>query len=156
MKEIIFEPIGVISTPYSKLEAIPIQSKLADDTVTGMATLFPEFADGLKDLYGFSHCYLIYHFHKAGKCELRQKPFLDSEPKGIFAIRHFNRPNPIGISVVKILQIEKNVIMFTHVDILDRTPLLDIKPYVPDFDIWPEAQKGWTEGKVNNREKNKR
>ena len=108
--------------------------------------LYPEYVPGLKDLESFSHVILVYHFHRATGCTLLQKPFLDGEKeRGIFAIRHFNRPNPIGISIVELLAIKGNVLEVCGVDVLDKTPLLDIKPYVRQFDHREEAKSGWVD-----------
>jgi tRNA-Thr(GGU) m(6)t(6)A37 methyltransferase TsaA len=140
--EIIYKPIGVIHTPYSKKEDTPIQGCFALKS-QGYIELFSEYAAGLKDIEGFSHLILIYHFHKAEGFELLTKPFLDKEKKGIFAIRYFARPNPIGLSIVKLLKVKGNVLEIGEVDILDATPLLDIKPYVPQFDIKDCVKDGW-------------
>ena len=99
--------------------------------------------DGLKDITGFSHLILLYHFHGVTGFQLLTKPFLDKEKKGIFSIRHCNRPNPIGLSVVRLLEVEKNILKIGDVDMLDKTPLLDIKPYVQEFDIKTGVKDGW-------------
>jgi tRNA-Thr(GGU) m(6)t(6)A37 methyltransferase TsaA len=110
--------------------------------------MFPEYAEGLKDLDGFSHIYLLYHFHLSRKAELLQKPFMDDRKRGVFAIRSPSRPNPIGLSIVNLIGIEGNIITFRGVDILDGTPLLDIKPYVPDFDAFESERTGWLKENV--------
>ena len=109
--------------------------------------VFPEFAAGLKDIGLFSHIILIYHFDRAGDVELIRKPFLDDDSHGIFATRHPCRPNGIGISVVSLLSREGNLLKVGGIDVLDGTPLIDIKPYVPRFDSWPDASEGWFAGK---------
>lgn len=144
MNEIIFRPIGIIHTPYQEQENTPIQGIFAPD-VEGKVEVFPEYAEGLKDIQGFSHLILIYNFHKSQGCSLIARPFLDKEKKGIFSIRHFNRPNPIGLSIVRLIDISDNILTIKDVDILDGTPLLDIKPYVTDFDIKDKAKSGWYE-----------
>ena len=118
--------------------------------VRGTVEVAPEFADGLADLDGFSHVVLIYHFHRSQGFDLRVTPFLDTEKRGLFATRAPRRPNAIGLSVVCLLGIEGNRIAVQDLDILDGTPLLDIKPYVPEFDHRTEVCEGWLEG-VKNR-----
>ncbi len=105
--------------------------------------IFPEFHEGLQDLEGFSHLFLIYHFHLSNKYTLKVKPFLDDIQRGVFATRAPARPNPIGLSVVRLDRIEGNRLFILDVDVVDGTPLLDIKPYVPAFDVRAEAKSGW-------------
>jgi tRNA-Thr(GGU) m(6)t(6)A37 methyltransferase TsaA len=107
--------------------------------------VLPELAEGLKDLDGFSHVILLYHFHRVQQARLMVTPFLDSQPHGVFATRAPVRPNPIGLSVVKLLGIDQNILHIENVDIVDGTPLLDIKPYVPEFDQHPADRVGWLE-----------
>jgi tRNA-Thr(GGU) m(6)t(6)A37 methyltransferase TsaA len=140
--KILYKPIGVIHTPYTKKEDTPIQGCFSPKS-RGYVELFPEYVAGLKNVGGFSHLILIYHFHKAEGFKLLTKPFLDKEKRGIFAIRHFNRPNPIGLSIVKLLKVKGTLLEIGEVDMLDGTPLLDIKPYVPQFDIKEHAKDGW-------------
>jgi tRNA-Thr(GGU) m(6)t(6)A37 methyltransferase TsaA len=121
---------------------MPIQA-VAAVGVCGTVEVFPEFADGLNDLAGFSHIILLYHFHLAGKPRLRVVPFLDSQPRGIFATRAPARPNPIGFSVVKLVAVDARGLDIENVDMADQTPLLDIKPYVPKFDHRPADRIGW-------------
>lgn len=147
MKEIAFKPIGIIRTPFKKPKGTPIQASGARG-VRGQAEILPEYAAGLKDLEGFSHVILIYHFHLAKTTRLSSKPFLDDEAHGIFAIRAPSRPNPIGISTVRLEKIRENVLYFQDVDIVDGTPLLDIKPYVPEFDGRKDSKVGWLRGKL--------
>jgi tRNA (adenine37-N6)-methyltransferase len=141
-EEIVYRPIGIIHTPYLDKEKTPIQGYYAPDN-SGTVEVFPEFAAGLQDIAGFSHLILLYHFHRSGKCELIAKPFLDKEKHGIFAIRYFNRPNSIGLTVVNLKAVNDNMLEVSGVDMLDGTPLLDIKPYVPQFDIKEDAREGW-------------
>jgi len=112
-----------------------------------VAELEQSFAEGLEGLEEFSHVILIYYFHKSGTPKLRQKPFLDEKEHGIFAIRSPHRPNPIGISIVELVKVEGNRVYFNNADMLDETPLIDIKPFVPKFDNRPDATMGWLEGK---------
>jgi len=143
--------IGIIHTGHATKEETPIQGAFQPEAM-GMVELFPEFAAGLKDIVLFSHIILIYHFNRAGEVELIRKPFLDDAPHGIFATRHPCRPNGIGISIVRLLGHEENLLKVCGIDVLDGTPLLDIKPYVSRFDSYPEATEGWFAGK-ENREK---
>ena len=125
----------------------------------GTVTIFPEHLEGLKDLEGFSHVILLYHFHRTRVTKLVVMPFMDSQPRGVFSTRAPNRPNPIGLSVVKLKKIEKNILHIEDVDILDGTPLLDIKPYVPEFDHYPADRIGWLEqarGVVRKKKSDKR
>ena len=153
-----FQPIGVIHTAFMSLEGMPIQPAGAP-AVRGEVDVFPEYAEGLRDLNGFSHVMLLYHFHEAAASKLLVTPFLDSEPHGVFATRAPTRPNPIGLSVVKLSSIEGHTLHVENVDILDGTPLLDIKPYVPEFDHHPADRVGWLEqarGTVENKKADNR
>jgi tRNA-Thr(GGU) m(6)t(6)A37 methyltransferase TsaA len=150
---VVYKPIGVIHTPFNNLEEMPIQPS-SDASRPGTVEIYPEFVEGLKDLEGFSHIYLIYHLHKVNKSRLVVTPFLDKEPHGIFATRAPSRPNPIGLSLVKIVGLEGNLIHVDQVDVLDGTPLLDIKPYVPEFENVDFVQIGWLEkakGQIRSR-----
>ena len=143
--DIIYHPIGIIHSPFTDLADMPIQPTGAA-SAPGMVEISAEYVEGLQDLDGFSHIILIYYLHQARRVTLTVTPFLDSEPRGIFATRAPARPNPIGLSVVRLLKIEGNTLFIEALDILDGTPLLDIKPYVPAFDGHPEARTGWLEG----------
>ena len=145
-----YRPIGLIHTPFTERQGMPIQPSRGRG-VRGTVELAPEFADGLTDLDGFSHVVLIYHFHRSRGFDLRVTPFLDTVKRGLFATRAPRRPNAIGLSVVRLLGIEGNRIEVQDLDILDGTPLLDIKPYVPEFDHRTEVCEGWLEG-VKNRD----
>ena len=150
---VVYKPIGIIHSPFNNLEEMPIQPS-SDASRPGTVEIYPEFVDGLKDLEGFSHIYLIYHLHKVNKSRLVVTPFLDKEPHGIFATRAPSRPNPIGLSLVKIVGLEGNLIHVDQVDVLDGTPLLDIKPYVPEFENVDFVQIGWLEkakGQIRSR-----
>lgn len=143
-RKIEFTPIGVIHSPFTKIEGMPIQPAAAEG-VMGAAEVFQEFHPGLKDLDGFSHIVLLYHFHRSQEFTLRVVPFMDSEVRGLFATRAPKRPNPIGLSIVRLHRIEDGVLHIENVDILDGTPLLDIKPYVPEFDAHTGVRTGWLE-----------
>lgn len=139
---ILMRPIGVVHSAYKEAKGTPIQGALADKS-EAYAELKDEYVKGLKDLNGFSHAFLLYYFHKSGREEIVSKPYLEDVEHGIFAIRSPHRPNHIGLSIVKIQRIEGNRLYFTEVDILDGTPLLDIKPFVGPFDNRPNAVNGW-------------
>jgi len=140
------KPIGVIHTPYKDKKGIPCQGYKSDKV--GEVEIFGEFEEALKDIEGFSHIYLIYWLHEATGYEPVVKPFLDEQPHGLFATRHYNRPNPIGISVVELVEREGNILKVRQVDVLDGTPLLDIKPYVPKFDQRTSVKIGWLKDKI--------
>lgn len=137
-------PIGIIHSPFTELSGMPIQPAGAVG-VEGTVEVFPEFIDGLKDLEGFSHVMMLYHFHRSKGFNLHVVPFMDSVPRGVFATRAPKRPNPIGLSVLKLQKIQGNILYVENVDIVDGTPLLDIKPYVPEFDQQTETRVGWLE-----------
>ncbi|WP_305042035.1 tRNA (N6-threonylcarbamoyladenosine(37)-N6)-methyltransferase TrmO [Geoalkalibacter sp.] len=139
-----YAPIGIIRSPFADPRGMPIQPAGALG-VEGRIEIFPEFQEGLQDLAGFSHLILLYHFHRSRGYSLRVEPFLDSHPRGLFATRAPRRPNPIGLSVVQLDRMEGGVLHIRNIDILDGTPLLDIKPYVPDFDAPREVRVGWLE-----------
>jgi tRNA-Thr(GGU) m(6)t(6)A37 methyltransferase TsaA len=137
---------------------MPIQPTGASN-VQGTVEVFLEFADGLKGLEGFSHIILLYHFHRVQISQLIVTPFLDSQPRGVFATRAPKRPNPIGLSVVKLLSVKQNILHVENVDVIDGTPLLDLKPYVPEFDWHPADRVGWLEqakGKVQSAKSDNR
>jgi len=154
MNNIVYHPIGTIHTPFTQKKDTPIQPAFAEG-VTGTVEILPQYTDGLKDIEGFSHIILIYHFDRAEACKLHIKPFLEDKVHGIFAIRHFNRPNPIGFSLVKLLSVKENCLEVQDVDILDNTPLLDIKPYVPQFDTRHKSSGGWVDQKDIDFERGK-
>lgn len=134
-------PIGVIHSPFHDPESTPIQAIRSQ--AIGTVEVYPEFSQGLRGLEEFSHIYLLYAFHRSEGYSLLVKPFLDDDQHGLFATRHPRRPNPIGFSVVRLRKIEDNLLTIEGVDVLDDTPLLDIKPYVPDFDHRDDVQTGW-------------
>jgi tRNA-Thr(GGU) m(6)t(6)A37 methyltransferase TsaA len=139
---LICQPIGVIHTPFVNLTGMPIQPPGAADAI-GTIELLPDFHAGLQDLEGFSHLILLYHFHLSQGFALTVVPFLDTQPHGVFATRAPRRPNPIGLSIVRLQRIEKGTLYVEGVDMLDGTPLLDIKPYVPAFDAATAVAIGW-------------
>ena len=137
-------PIGTIRSPFTRLEGMPIQPSGAAG-VGGTVEVLPEYADGLQDLDGFSHVILLYLFDRSVGYELKVVPFLDETPRGLFSTRAPRRPNPIGISIVGLEGVDGRVLHVDGVDVLDETPLLDIKPYVPAFDAPPRCRTGWLE-----------
>jgi len=134
-------PIGIIHSPFTDQAQTPIQSVFSK--AVGQIEVYSEYAEGLQDIEGFSHLYLLYLFHCSSGYNLRVKPFLDDHLRGLFATRHPCRPNPIGLSVVRLITRRDSVLEVEGVDMLNGTPLLDIKPYVPDFDVRPEVRTGW-------------
>jgi tRNA-Thr(GGU) m(6)t(6)A37 methyltransferase TsaA len=148
MDPITFRPIGLISTPFTTPAGTPIQPRAAEG-VAGSIKIFPEFSQGLQDLEGFSHIFLLYHFHLVQSFSLLVKPFLDDKQRGLFATRAPARPNPIGLSIVRLERIEADTLHVLDVDMLDGTPLLDIKPFVPEFDVRDQARIGWLASNLN-------
>ena len=138
------QPVGLVHSPYKEAKGTPIQG-VFDKNSEAWVELNPEYVKGLKDLDGFTHAILLYQFHLSDKVDIVGKPYLESEEHGIFAMRSPHRPNHIGLSVVKIKRIEDNRVHFSEVDILDGTPVLDIKPYVRQFDCRKDAVSGWIE-----------
>jgi tRNA-Thr(GGU) m(6)t(6)A37 methyltransferase TsaA len=137
-----YEPIGTVHSPYKEQEGTPIQPSRSDNA-EGTVVLDEDFVEALSDLDGFSHIILLCHLHKARPHRLKVIPYLDTEPRGLFATRAPSRPNPIGLSVVELLAIEGNVLHIRGLDLLDGTPVLDIKPYVGEFDDRTELRTGW-------------
>lgn len=144
-----YQPIGIINTPHKTKEGMPIQATAAKG-FSGTITLDRHFMEGLTDLEGFSHIYLIYFFHKSDGYQLMTKPFLDNQKHGVFCTRAPKRPNAIGLSVVKLVSVKDNVLEIENIDVLDGTPLLDIKPYIPDFDHHKVEKVGWYENKTDD------
>jgi len=143
-EKIIFHPIGVIHSPFDKIEDMPIQPAGASG-IRGSIEIRPDLTAGLADLEGFSHIIVLYHFHRAGATQLRVTPFLDNTPRGLFSTRAPKRPNPLGLSIVKLTGVEGNILHIENVDMLNGTPVVDIKPYVPDFDRHDADRVGWYE-----------
>ncbi|MCF8053847.1 MAG: tRNA (N6-threonylcarbamoyladenosine(37)-N6)-methyltransferase TrmO [Deltaproteobacteria bacterium] len=143
MDKIIYRPIGVIHSEHKDTAKTPIQPRYAGGA-RGVVEVFPEFAEGLCDIEGFSHIYLLYHFHLSQGFKLISKPFLQDMEHGVFAIRSPHRPNGLGLSVVELLSRRENLLDIAGVDVIDGTPLLDIKPYTTKFDGWiKSASNGW-------------
>ena len=139
-----YRSIGLIRSPFKDIEGMPVQPAGAAG-VAGRLEIDPEYAEGLKDVEGFSHLIVLYHFHMVREVQLTVTPFLDTRPRGVFATRAPKRPNPLGLSVVKLVRREGSVLFIQNVDVLDETPLLDVKPYVPAFDRVEQASSGWLE-----------
>lgn len=144
-----YKPIGFFQTPHRHIKGMPIQPSGARG-ITGTIAVLPEFREGLLDIKGFSHLIILYHLHEIHGQELIVTPFLDKNPHGIFATRSPKRPNPLGLSVMELLEATEDSLVMNNVDVLDGTPVIDIKPYVPDFDVWPVSRVGWFEGKSGN------
>ena len=149
MKKILVSPVGVIHSPYKTVKDMPIQGKFKAG-VNAWVELKRKYRPGLKDLDGFSHAIIIYYFHKSRKEQVLGKPFLEDKVHGIFAIRSPHRPNHIGLSVVKIETVRDNRLYFSEVDVLDKTPVLDIKPYVRYFDVRGNVRSGWVDKHFEN------
>jgi tRNA (adenine37-N6)-methyltransferase len=139
-----FVPIGIIHSPFTDINGMPIQPTGARG-IRGSIRIFSEFGDGIRDIDGFSHLFLIYAFHCSLSYQLTVTPFLDTTPRGVFATRAPRRPNAIGLSTVRLIEVKGTTLVIEDVDILDGTPLLDLKPYVPAFDSYPGASSGWLE-----------
>ncbi len=136
------KPIGIIHSEHTIAEKTPIQPVYAKGC-KGQVEVFPEYARGLRDLDDFSHIYLIYHFHQSPQVKLIVKPFLQDVERGVFATRSPCRPNALGLSVVELVGVDGNILYLDNVDILDGTPLLDIKPYTAKFDLNYVKKNGW-------------
>jgi tRNA-Thr(GGU) m(6)t(6)A37 methyltransferase TsaA len=141
-EEILFKPIGTIHSPFKEPRGTPVQPTAAMG-IAGTVEVFPQYAAGLKDIDGFSHVILLYQMHYSRRFSLVVKPFLDNVTHGVFATRAPARPNAIGLSVVSLSKVEDNILHVQNVDIVDSTPLIDIKPYVPQFDHQQPCEIGW-------------
>ena len=139
-----YRAIGVIHTPFTEIQGMPIQPA-GSAGVKGTVEVFEQYREGLKDVEGFSHLILLYHFHLSHDVHLQVVPFLDTNTRGVFATRAPSRPNPIGLSVVRLERVENGVLYVQDVDMVNGTPLLDIKPYVPEFSAQGRIQTGWLE-----------
>jgi tRNA (adenine37-N6)-methyltransferase len=135
-------PIGLIHSPHRQAEGTPIQPRWAQGS-EGTVEVFPEFVAGLRDLEGFERIWLLCWFDRASAARLEVVPYRDEQTRGVFATRAPSRPNPIGLSCVRLLSIKEGLLQVTDLDVLDGTPLLDIKPYVPDCDVFPVLRLGW-------------
>ena len=145
------DPIGIIHSPFTDIMGMPIQPNGARG-IRGTVGIFGDYAEGLADIDGFSHIFLIYAFHRCPTYHLTVRPFLDTTPRGVFATRAPRRPNAIGLSIVRLIEVKGTTLVVEDVDILDGTPLLDLKPYVPEFDSYPEASSGWLEHSAHGAE----
>jgi len=146
-EKVCFNPIGIIHTPFKTLKGIPIQASMSN--AEGSIEIFSKYQQALKDLDGFSHIYCVYYFDMVKQpIPLMSKPFLDDEKRGVFSIRTPFRPNPIGISILTLLRVEEGIIKVKNVDIFDKTPILDIKPFVPTYDNREPNRIGWLQDKI--------
>jgi tRNA-Thr(GGU) m(6)t(6)A37 methyltransferase TsaA len=150
---ITYKPIGIVHSPFKEPKNVPIQASASHEA--GSIEIYPEYSEGLRDLEGFTHIILVYHFHLTKAAPLLVKPFLDDQEHGVFATRSPSRPNPIGISIVQLCSVEGNILHVQGVDILDGTPLLDIKPYVPQFDHRNASKIGWFQEKIQKLDETK-
>ena len=144
------EPIGVIETPFREPAGTPIQPSRARGA-RGTARIDARFHEGLKDLEGFERIWLVYWLHRAPAPRLLVTPFLDTQERGVFATRAPARPSPIGISAVRLLSVNQGILEVEDVDIVDGTPLLDVKPYVTEFDCYPGSRAGWFDETASQR-----
>lgn len=147
MSEVRYKPIGVVHSPFKEPRNVPIQAAVSKG-IKGTVEVAHQYVAGLKDLEGFSHIILIFHFHQSRAYSLLVKPYMDENLRGLFSTRAPSRPNPIGISIVRLTQIEDNILHIQDLDIIDNTPLLDIKPYVPKFDQRKSVRIGWLKNKI--------
>ncbi len=154
MEDICYRPIGIIHSPFKEPRGTPIQPT-ASGKVEGRVEVFPEYAEGLSDLDGFSHIILLYHLHRSSGWQLKVKPYMDDKLRGVFATHAPARPNAIGISKVRLLAVKKNILHILGVDMIEGTPLLDIKPYIPAFDAGDVDRMGWLEDNIKKLEKSK-
>lgn len=154
MHNITYHSIGIVHSPFLKPEGTPIQPAASKNS-EAIIEIFPEFVEGLRDLEHFSHIYVLFHLHLAEKKDLTVIPFLDTAPHGVFATRSPGRPNAIGISVVYLDRIEDNKLYVRNIDILNGSPVLDIKPYIPRFDVFETTKNGWFEKNVHKLDSQK-
>jgi len=143
-KDIVFRPIGVVRSPHTDPSRTPIQPRYAKD-IEGRIEIYPEYEEGLTDVEGFSHIVVLFHLHRARSARLMVIPFMDTTPRGVFATRSPSRPNPIGMSVVRLLRREGRVLHIADVDMLDGTPVIDIKPHIARFGADDPVSSGWQE-----------
>lgn len=148
MEKIEYRPIGVVHSPFKTPKGAPIQPPAGRDAEAEVE-IFPDYVEGLADLDGFSHIILLYHCHRAGAPSLTVTPFLDDAAHGLFATRAPSRPNPIGLSIVRLISAADGTLHIKEVDILDGAPVLDVKPYVPAFDLRASARIGWMERRTD-------
>lgn len=146
-----FTPIGVIHSPFKEQKGTPIQPRFARDA-RGEVHVNHEYVEALADLDGFERIWLLFHIHRAGTWRPKVIPYRDTVERGLFATRSPSRPAPIGLSAVRLLAIAGNVLTVEGLDMLDGTPLLDVKPYVPSFDAYPDSQAGWFDQSISRSE----
>lgn len=155
MSKIELTQIGIIHTPFKERKGTPIQPMMGKG-IEGRITMFDEYVPGLKDLDGFSHIILIFHLHLSDGYSLEVIPYLDDKRRGVFATRAPKRPSPIGLSVVRLKEINGSTLMIENIDMVDQTPLLDIKPYVPSFDDKPrDIRIGWLKNRLKGNDNKK-
>jgi tRNA (adenine37-N6)-methyltransferase len=145
--EVLYRPIGVVHSPFGELAGMPLQSVAADD-IEGTIEIEPEFAPGLQDIEGFSHLFVVSHLHRGKPGGLVVQPFLDDTPRGVFSTRSPRHPNPIGLSIVRLLSVTGGTLQVAGIDLVDGTPVLDLKPYVPPFDHVAAERIGWFGGRA--------
>lgn len=148
LMDIIFKPVGIIHSPYKTVENMPIQTSASKD-VEAVIEIFDQYKEGLSDLEGFSHIYVIFFLNMVREPKLKVIPFLDTVERGVFATRSPARPNPVGLSLAELVSVNENLLKIRGVDMLDGSPVLDIKPYVPDFEKYEKVRIGWFEGKTH-------
>ncbi len=149
--ELTFKPIGIVNSPFSEQQGTPIQPTCAEGS-QGSIEIYPEYAPAVADLAGFDRIWVIFLLHRAAPYRLRVVPYRDDTERGLFATRAPSRPNPLGLSSVRLLEVAENLLRVADLDMLDGTPVLDIKPYVPAFDAHPEARAGWLDQSLSRRE----
>jgi tRNA-Thr(GGU) m(6)t(6)A37 methyltransferase TsaA len=148
LSEFTYKAIGVIHSPFKEPKNVPIQAAASKGT-EGTIEIYPQYAEGLTDLDGFSHIIILYHLHLVQASSLMVKPFLDDHLHGVFATRAPARPNRIGFSVVRLQRIENNILHILDLDVIEGTPVLDIKPYIPAFDCVQASKIGWFSDKID-------
>ncbi len=145
-------PIGVVHSPFKTVENMPVQPSAARD-VEAEIEIFEQYKEGLSDIDGFSHIYVVFYLNRVRETRLRVIPFLDTVERGIFATRSPARPNPVGLSLVELVSVNENFLRIRGIDMLDGSPVIDIKPFVPDFEKHDNVRKGWFEGNTHKAEK---
>jgi len=150
MRDTLMRPIGIIHTPHREQDGAPIQPTFADGA-RGTVTIFDPYVEALADLGGFERIWLLFEFDRVKDWSSRVVPYRDAVERGLFATRAPARPNPIGLSAVRLQSVEGNTLHVQDVDMLDGTPLLDIKPYVPAFDAYPDSRAGWSDASASER-----
>jgi tRNA (adenine37-N6)-methyltransferase len=149
--EITFKPIGIVHSPYKEPKNVPIQA-IASNGTEGTIEIYPQYTEGLRDIEGFSHLIVLFHLHLVTGSPLVVKPFLDDQMHGVFATRSPSRPNKIGFSVVQLIKKEGNILYIKDLDMIEGTPVIDIKPYIPEFDSIQYAKTGWFANKISKLE----